>query len=103
MVKMIAIYRRPEDVEAFMKHYEEVHLPLARKMPGLLKMELNYMYNAKGGEADPFLMAELYFDSRESLMAAMKSPEGRAGGKDIQEFAGDLVQIYFADVTSEEM
>ncbi len=101
MVKMIAIFRRPTDVDAFLNHYHHVHLPLIRKMPGLIKMELHQMYDARGGEPDPFLMAEMYFDSRETLLAAMKSPEGKAGGKDLQTFAANEVQILLADVEVE--
>ncbi len=102
MVKMIALFKRPTDVDSFLDHYENVHLPLIRKMPGLLKLELHRMYDVRGGEPDPFLMAEMYFESRESMLTSMKSPEGRAGGKDLQTFAKDVVQIMLADVDTEE-
>jgi uncharacterized protein (TIGR02118 family) len=101
MVKMIALFKRPTDVEGFMAHYEDVHLPLIRQMPGLLKLELHKMYDARGGEPDPFLMAEMYFESREAMLESMKSSAGRAGGKDLQSFAGDNVQIMLADVETE--
>jgi len=32
---MIVIYKTPKDVEVFNKHYFEVHIPLAKKLPGL--------------------------------------------------------------------
>lgn len=98
---MIALFQRPENVEQFMDHYENVHLPLIREMPGLRKLELHRMYDARGGEPNPFLMAEMYFDSRESMLEAMKSEPGRAGGKDLQTFAGSLVQVMLADVETE--
>lgn len=99
---MIALFQRPHNVDEFLEHYEGTHLPMIRQMPGLRKLELHRMYDAQGGEANPFLMAEMYFDSRESLLESMKSPEGRAGGKDLQEFASGLVQIMLADVETEE-
>lgn len=102
MIKMIALFKRPENVEAFMEHYENVHLPMIRKMPGLLKLEVNSMIDLRGGVADPFLMAEMYFENRDALMASMKSPEGKAGGKDLQEFAGSYVQIMFSEASAEE-
>jgi len=101
MVKMIALFQRPENVEAFLEHYENIHLPLIRQMPGLRKLELHRMYDARGGEANPFLMAEMFFDSREAMLDSMKSPEGRAGGKDLQTFAAANVQIMLADVETE--
>jgi uncharacterized protein (TIGR02118 family) len=99
---MIALFRRPDNVEQFMQHYENVHLPLIREMPGLQKLELHRMYDARGGDPDPFLMAEMYFENREAMLTAMKSEPGRAGGKDLQQFAGELVQVMLADVETEE-
>ena len=32
-VKLVALYRKSDDVDAFMRHYEQVHLPLVRKTP----------------------------------------------------------------------
>jgi uncharacterized protein (TIGR02118 family) len=37
---MIAIYKTPKDIEAFDKHYFEVHIPLAKKLPGLIKYDV---------------------------------------------------------------
>lgn len=102
MVKMVALYRRPDDPDSFMQHYRQVHLPLARRMPGLRKVEINHFFQADGTKSDPFLMAEMYFDSREVMLASIRSPEGKASGKDLQSFAGSLVKIYFADVETEE-
>ncbi|RIV23234.1 EthD family reductase [Alicyclobacillaceae bacterium I2511] len=101
MVKMVALYRRPPDVDAFMAHYEMVHLPLVRNFPGLLKLEVNRMFAWDGTAADPFLQVDMYFDKREQLLAALKSPSGRASGKDAQAFAGEYIQIFFADVEVE--
>ncbi|WP_067932267.1 EthD family reductase [Alicyclobacillus kakegawensis] len=101
MVKMVALYRRPADVQAFLAHYEQVHLPLVRQMPGLVRLEVSRLFHPRGGSANPFLLTEMYFDTRESLFAAMDSEAGRKSGEDLRAFAGDLVQIYFADVEGE--
>lgn len=98
MVKLVAIYRKPEDVEAFDKHYFEVHAPLAEKMPGLLKMEVSKIVGSPAGESDLHLMAEMYFESKEAMMEALSSPEGRASGKDLRGFAGQIVSMHFAEV-----
>ena len=44
MVKLIALYERPEDEAAFFEHYEKVHTPLAKKVPGLQKLVVNRVY-----------------------------------------------------------
>lgn len=98
MVKLIAIYRKPENVEAFDQHYNEVHAPLAAKMPGLLKLEVNKIYGTPMGESDLHLIAEMYFDTKEALMQALSSPEGKAAGKDLMGFAGKVVSMHFAEV-----
>jgi len=98
MVKLVALYKKPADAAAFEKHYTEVHAPLAKKMPGLRKMEVCRFTGSPGGEAKFHLMAEMYFDDKAAMMAALGSPEGKAAGKDVMSFAGDLIHMMFADV-----
>lgn len=99
MKKLIALYRQPADVDAFLKHYQEVHLPLVAKTPGLLRTEINRVTAAPmGGEPPYFLIAEMVFADQDSFDAAMKSPENRAAGKDLMGFARDIVTLLVADV-----
>ncbi|RXT08805.1 EthD family reductase [Ammoniphilus sp. CFH 90114] len=98
MVKLIAIYRKPENVEEFDQHYHDVHAPLAAKMPGLIKLEVNKIYGTPMGESDLHLIAEMYFETKEALVQALSSPEGRAAGKDLMGFAGKVVSMHFAEV-----
>ncbi len=99
MVKLIALYRHPEDKEAFDKHYAKTHTPLAKAMPGLQKIEVTKLKTTPmGGEPDYYLMAEMYFVDRVSLDAAMASPEGKAAAKDLGEFARKLVSMTIGEV-----
>lgn len=98
MVKLVALYKKPADVESFEKHYSEVHAPLAKKMPGLKRFELSRMTGSPGGEPKFYMMAELYFDSEGAMFAALGSEEGKAAAKDVMGFAGDIVHMMFADV-----
>ena len=98
MVKLVALYKKPTDMTAFEKHYSEIHTPLAKKMPGLRRMEVCRFTGSPGGEAKFHLMAEMYFDDKAAMMAALGSPEGKAAGKDVMSFAGDLIHMMFADV-----
>jgi uncharacterized protein (TIGR02118 family) len=50
------------------------------------------------GEARYYQVAEMYFDNKEAMMAALGSPEGRAAGKDIMSVAGDIIHMMFAEV-----
>ena len=101
MVKLVVLYKKPSDTAAFEKHYREIHTPLARKMPGVRKLEVSHMTGSPGGEPKFYMIAELYFDDKAALMAALGSPEGKAAAKDVMGFAGDLIHMMFADVTVE--
>jgi uncharacterized protein (TIGR02118 family) len=100
MVKLIALYKHPEDKEAFDEHYFNTHGPITAKIPGLKKMVVTKITGSPmGGEGDYYLMCEMYYDSHESMKAGMKSPEGKASGKDLMGFAGDLVTLMIGEET----
>ncbi len=101
MVKLIALYKKPSDTQAFDEHYNNTHTPLVKKMPGLKKLEVSRITSAIGGEAKFYLLAEMYFDNEDALNAAMASPEGKAAGKDLMDFAGGLVQMMIAEVAED--
>lgn len=98
MVKLVAIYTEPQDIDAFEKHYREVHTPLVKKMPHVRKLELNRFTGAPAGPARYYLMAEIYYDSRDDMMASLQSAEGMAAGKDIMSFAPKQIHMMFAEV-----
>lgn len=98
MVKLIAMYKKPYNTEEFDRRYFQEHVPLASKMPGLRRVEISRVLGAPQGEADYYLMAEMYFEDMESLKAAMGSPEGKAAAKDLMNFARDIVSMMFAEV-----
>ena len=102
MVKLIALYKKPDDIAAFDKHYDDVHTPLVKKMPGLRRLEVSKITGVAIGEPPHYLLCDMYFDSRDALDAALASPAGRAAGKDLMSFAAKYVTLMYADVTSQE-
>ena len=92
-VKLLAFYTKPDDVEAFLTHYDDVHMPLIAKVPGLQKAVVNRVDKALMGQTPYFLIAELHFADQAAFDAAMASPENRAAGKDLMSFARDLVTL----------
>lgn len=94
MIKLIALYRRPDDLDAFLDHYREVHTPLTRKLPGLQRLVVNHVTaDALGGESAYVLVAEMHFADRDAFTTAMRSAENRRLAEDLQGFAGDLVTL----------
>lgn len=88
MFKLTVLYDTPQDVERFNSHYLGTHVPLARKVPGLARMEVTLFSAGPDGSAPRHhLMAELYFPDGETMAAALATPEGKALGADVQNFA----------------
>ena len=92
--KLIAMYRRPDDEAAFNARYFPAHVDLVKKFPGLRRVEVS---RGLGKDAPYWLMAEMIFENRDTLMAAMGSPEVAAAVADVQEFAGDFLTVMLAD------
>ncbi|MFE1308743.1 EthD family reductase [Streptomyces sp. NPDC058755] len=77
-VRFLALYERPADPEAFERHYREVHIPLARRLPGLRRYTVGRdLAPVRGGEPY-YLVASLEWDSLDDLRAAFASPEASA-------------------------
>ena len=88
--RFLVLYETPADPAAFDRHYREVHLPLARKLPGLRRYTIGGEVTAVRGGEPCHLVAELEWDTMEELRAAFASPQGRACAEDaerLQEFA----------------
>ncbi|MFQ5415387.1 MAG: EthD family reductase [Phycisphaerae bacterium] len=96
MVKLVALYKKPKDVDAFERHYKEVHAPLARKIPGLQRLGVSRFFGAPGGEPRYHMAAVLHFADKDAMFAGLNSPEGKAAAKDLMGFAGDIVHMMFA-------
>jgi uncharacterized protein (TIGR02118 family) len=98
MVKLVALYRKPADIEHFDKHYFNSHLPLVNNIPGLRKVEITRINGAPIGETPYHLMAEMYYDSVEAMNAANASPEGKATARDLMSFAANIVSMFYGEV-----
>jgi uncharacterized protein (TIGR02118 family) len=96
MVKMTAIYKIPKDVDSFEKHYFEIHIPLAKQLPGLIKYEINDgQIMSTTGHTEIHRIANLYFTSMEEMMKAFQSDIGQKCAADRKKLANnEEVQIY---------
>lgn len=99
-MKLVALYKQPEDPAAFEQNYFNNHLPLINKVPGLQKTLITRFTRTLMGEGF-YMMAEMYFKDSSSLKTAMKSPEMAAAGENLNSFAGGLVTLMFAEESPE--
>jgi uncharacterized protein (TIGR02118 family) len=88
MAHVVVMYKTPKDTTAFDKYYFETHVPIAKKIPGLRKYEVSKGPVATpAGPSDFHLIATLHFDNLAAIQAGFGSPEGKAAGADVPNFA----------------
>ena len=100
MARMIVIYRTPNDTVAFDKHYFDVHVPLAKKLPGLIRYDVaRSPIISPTGHADVYCIGTLHFESLAAIKIAFASAEGQACAADRRILApnDEDVQIYLFD------
>ncbi|MCP5096120.1 MAG: EthD family reductase [Chloroflexi bacterium] len=95
-MKLIALYKKPADPEAFEKRYLEGHMPLIEQVPGLQGTKITRFKKALAGDGF-YMMAEMDFGDKETFNAAMQSKEMGAAGKDVNEFAADILTLMIAE------
>jgi uncharacterized protein (TIGR02118 family) len=85
MVKLVFFLHKHTDLteEAFRRYWSDIHAPLVAKVPGLC----NYVIGHQIPVELPFPplcdgLAELWFDSMDSMLNALLSPEGEAATAD---------------------
>lgn len=99
---MIAIYKTPKDPSAFNKHYFEVHIPLAKKLPGLIKYDVGRSpIISTTGHSDVYCIGTLHFENLDAIKAAFATPEGLACAADRRILApnNEDVQIYLFETS----
>ncbi|WP_339750973.1 EthD family reductase [Algoriphagus aquimarinus] len=88
MIKLTVLYNHPEDPAAFENYYASTHMPLVGKIQGVVKAEVTkFLPEADGSKPAYYRLAELYFESPESLQQSMGSDEGQATAGDLPNFA----------------
>ncbi|MBL7987942.1 MAG: EthD family reductase [Chlorobi bacterium] len=93
MYKLTAFFTKPENAEAFDAHYNTVHAPLMRAVPGLQSLVVSRNLRSFGADSPYYLIAEMIFADRDAFKAAMATDENKAAGKDLMTFAAGLVTM----------
>lgn len=87
MVRFLVLYDIPADPEAFDRHYREIHIPLAKQLPGLRRYTISRNHQPVRGDRSYYLVAELDWDDTAAMQQAFASEVGRATAGDVPEFA----------------
>ena len=95
MYRVSVLYGTPTDPAEFDRYYEQVHLPIAKQMRGLVRWTLTKPDRQQGELEDVYLIADLYAETKEQLDAILASPEGQAAAEDVAKFAtGGATFVY---------
>ena len=94
MYKSIGTWSWPSDPDAFEDHYWNVHIPIAKAVPGLRGL-VTFKADESGREAGIYRYAELAFTDRDACERAMGSPESAAM---VEDGAG-LMQRFEVEIT----
>lgn len=98
MAELVVLYKTPQDAAAFDKYYEETHIPLAKKLPGLRKYTVSKgPVGTPAGPSQYHLIARLTFDSLADIQKAFGTPEGNAAAADVPKFASGGVEMQMFD------
>jgi uncharacterized protein (TIGR02118 family) len=90
-VKIVALWTKPEDAEAFDKDYEATHIPLVAALPGL-----SSAIYCKALSGPYYRTAELIYSDMEALGASVGGDEGQkvlADGTRLSETYGNKLEV----------
>src|ERR1700729_2491952 len=77
-VKVVVIYPRPQDEQAFERVYTEQHVPLVeQKLKGLTRLVLTKVIGSPQGKVSAYRIAEIYFPSMDDLNTIVESDGGK--------------------------
>jgi uncharacterized protein (TIGR02118 family) len=95
--RLVSLFSRPEDPAAFDRHYREIHTPIVLRYPRLREVRLAKVDPVGPRSAPFYLVAEMVFDSRADLDAALASEPALESARDLRNFAGAGVTLYAVD------
>ncbi len=99
MIKLVAMYGKPEDPAHFDRYYREVHVPLAKKIPGLRRFTIHKVLGSpQEGEPPSYCLTEVHWDDLETARKALASPDGQASYNDVPNYATGGVTFVFTDI-----
>ncbi len=88
MHQIITFYNHPQDRVAFDKYFEDVHLPMAKDMPGQLRKTIcRPAADLQGNPPPYYLIVVIDFADEEAVDTALASEAGKLAAADLDNFA----------------
>jgi uncharacterized protein (TIGR02118 family) len=93
MFQLTVLHNIPADRAAFDQYYDSVHLPLAKKLPGVRRFTV-----ARPASPSYHVVAVLEWDDEQAYQASMDSPEGQAALADLPNFTAAGITLLPGEV-----
>ena len=95
MKKLMVFYPEPENRNEFLEYYLKHHLPMVKKLPGMVTAA----YSVIEKDTSPyFVLFEAVFENIEAIHKAMSSSTGEALAQDVSNFSKKGALIVTADL-----
>jgi len=102
--KITVIYDNPTDPAVFESGYGAGQVSLAKKLPGVVRIETSRVWPKEDGSPTPaYRMIDLYFPDYDTASAAVTTAEAGAFFPSIFELATGGVRILFSDIEETEL
>lgn len=89
MIRHLVLYPRPRDLDAFLRYYEEIHVPLTLRLPGIKSFEVDVVRQIGDKEPPYWVIANATWESWDSYLEMLKSREFEEARADIPNYAPD--------------
>jgi uncharacterized protein (TIGR02118 family) len=77
-VKIVVIYPRPADENAFEREYRDVHMPMVeQKLKGMTRFVATKVLHSPQGNVASYRLAEVHFSSMADLTKCLESEDGK--------------------------
>ena len=102
MHKLVILIDQLDDEDQFDEMWPEF-LHVSERMPGLKREATCRVEDNLYGAQQHAFMHELFFESREDILKALSSTEGRNAGELLQRMTGGRMSLFIADHKEDEI
>ena len=100
MIKFVVQFRQPTDMNNFENAYNDF-LALVENMPNIVRRQVVHITGSPLGQSPYYRALELYFDTVDTMRAALMTPAGQEAGNELARFAENSFEVFFAEVFEE--
>lgn len=98
MYKLTILFQHPDNLETFEYDWAHKFVPIAEKMPGIVRIEVSSVDGGPEGASKYHKLHEFYFESRAAMDEAMLSDKGTKAGLYLNALAKGKFSILFSEV-----